>query len=118
MIAGYMKAAFIGIIESKIDNSMSDCEVENPCYYIIRCDRNRNRGGVACYVRQDVCFNLRGTAMGDIKSIFSDILFPKTKLIFERIIYRLPNNINFLECFEKHRMTRILIMKYFSLVNY
>ena len=53
MIAGNTKAAIIGITESKIDNFMSDSEVENLCYCIIRCDRNRNRGGVACYVRQD-----------------------------------------------------------------
>ena len=49
--------------------------------------------------------------MGDIEGIFLDILLPKTKPIFERIIDRPPNN--FLECFGKHRITSILIMKYF-----
>ena len=32
MIAGNTKAAIIGITESKIDNFMSDSEVENLCY--------------------------------------------------------------------------------------
>ena len=40
--------------------------------------------------------------MGHIKGIFLDILLPKTKPIFEGIIYRPPNNINSLECFNKH----------------
>ena len=58
------------IAESKVDNSTSDSEVEIPDYCILRCDRNRNGGGVACYVRQDLCFDLRSTAMGDIEGIF------------------------------------------------
>ena len=40
--------------------------------------------------------------MGDIEGIFFDILLPKTKPIFVGIIYRPPNSINFLECFNKH----------------
>ena len=101
-IAGNTKAAIIGITESKVDNSISDSEVEIPGYCILRCDRNRNGGGVACYVRQDLCFNLRSTAMGDIEGIFFDILLPKTKPVFVGIIYRPPTCINFLECFNKH----------------
>ena len=49
-IAGNTKAATIGITESKVDNSISHSEVEIPGYCILRCDRNRNGGGVACYV--------------------------------------------------------------------
>ena len=102
MIAGNTKAAIIGITESKVDNSIPDSETEIPGYCILRCDRNRNGGGVACYVRKDLCFNLRSTDMGDIEGIFLDILLPETKPIFVGIIYRPPNNINFLECFDKH----------------
>ena len=40
--------------------------------------------------------------MGDIEGIFFDISLPKTKPIFVGIIYRPPNSINFLECFNKH----------------
>ena len=101
-MAGNTKAAIIGITESKVDSSISDSEVEIPSYCILQCDQNRNGGGVACYVRQDLCFNLRSTAMGDIEGIFFDILLPKTKPIFVGIIYRPPNSINFLECFNKH----------------
>ena len=56
-IAGNTKAAIIGVTESKVGNSISDSEVKNPGYCIIRYARNRNGGGVACYIRQDLSFN-------------------------------------------------------------
>ena len=40
--------------------------------------------------------------MGDIEGIFLEILLSRTKSIFVGIIYRPPNNINFLEYFDKH----------------
>ena len=88
-ITGNTKAVIIRITESKVDNSISDSEVE---------DQNRNGGGVACYL----CFNLRSTTMGDIEGIFFDILLPKIKPVFVGIIYRPPESINFLGCFNKH----------------
>ena len=52
-MGGNTKAVIIGITESKIDNSTSDSEVEILGYWILRCGRNRNGGGFACYNRQD-----------------------------------------------------------------
>ena len=40
--------------------------------------------------------------MRDIEDIFLDILLPKTKPIFVGIIYRPPNSMSFLECFNNH----------------
>ena len=40
--------------------------------------------------------------MGDIESIFYHIFLPKTTPISVGIIYRPPNSINFLECFNNH----------------
>ena len=71
-MAGNTKVVIIGITESKVDNSISDSEVEIPGYCILSCEQKW--GGVASYVRQDLCFNLRSTAMGDIEGIFFDIL--------------------------------------------
>ena len=66
-ITGNIKAAVIGVAESKVGNSIYDSEVEIPGYCMLRCVKNRNREGTACYVRQNLCFNLRSTAMGDIE---------------------------------------------------
>ena len=102
MIKGNTKAAIIGITESKVDSSISDREVAIAGYCILQCNRNRNGGGGTCYVKQDLCFNLKSAVMGEIEGIFLNILLPKTKPIFVGIIYRPPNNINFSEWFSKH----------------
>ena len=57
------------------------------------------RGGITCYAKEDVCFNLVSTLME--RHIFGYFV-TKTKSIFVEIIYRHLNNVNFLECFEKH----------------
>ena len=59
-ITNKTKAAIIGITESKLDHTVPDLEVNLPGYDILRCYRNRNGGGVACYIRKDFCFNTRG----------------------------------------------------------
>ena len=52
-ITGNIKAAVIGVAESKVGNSIYDSEVEIPGYCMLRCVKNRNREGTACYVRQN-----------------------------------------------------------------
>lgn len=39
-----------------------------------------------CYVKQDLCFSLRGTVKGDIEGIFLNVLLTKTKTVFAGII--------------------------------
>ena len=58
-IVNKTKAAIIGITESKLDHTVPDSELNIPGYDILRCDRNRNGGGVACYIRKDLCFNTK-----------------------------------------------------------
>ena len=50
-IAKSTNAAVIGISESKLDASALDPEISIDNYKILHCDRNRQVGGVACYVR-------------------------------------------------------------------
>ena len=50
-IAKSTNAAVIGICESKLDASVLDPEISIDNYKNLRCDRNRQGGGVACYVR-------------------------------------------------------------------
>ena len=42
------KAAVIGVTESKLDATVLDGEVNIDGYEVIRSDRNRHGGGVAC----------------------------------------------------------------------
>ena len=80
-IANKTKAAITGIIESKFDHTVSDPEVNLPVYDILQCDRNRNAGGVAYYIRKDLCFNTRALNCKEIENIIFDILLPKSKPI-------------------------------------
>ena len=91
MIANKTKAAIIGIVESKLDHTVPDLEVNLPGYDILPCDRNGIGGSVACYVRKDLCFNTRPLNCKEIENIVFDILLPKSKPITIGVFYRPPN---------------------------
>ena len=91
MIANKTKAAIIGIIESKLDHTVPDLQVNLPGYDIPPCDRNGIGGGVACYVRKDLCFNTRPLNCKEIENIVFDILLPKSKPITIGVCCRPPN---------------------------
>ena len=94
------KPAILGITESKLDSSVSDQEVNISGYSILRSDRNRNGGGVACYIRADLCFNRRNVFSNTIEQVFFDLLIPKVKPISIGIFYRPPKANTFLETFQ------------------
>ena len=94
------KPAILGITESKLDSSVSDQEVNISGYSILRSDRNRNGGGVACYIRADLCFNRRNVFSNTIEHVFFDLLISKVKPISIGIFYRPPNANTFLETFQ------------------
>ena len=96
-----------GITESKRDDTVPDLEVNLPGYDVLRYDRNRNGGGVACYIRKDLCFNTRALNCKEIENIIFEILLPKSKPITIGAFYRPPNQANFMK----------LIVKSFSLLN-
>ena len=64
---------------------------------IIRCDRNRHGGGVACYIRNDLSYNILSVFPREIESVFFEILLPNSKPITVGTIYRPPNQSNFLK---------------------
>ena len=64
---------------------------------IPRHDRNRNGGGIACYIRSDLCYNETTPVSNEIEYIFVDIFIPKVKIISVGNFYRPPTQTNFLE---------------------
>ena len=96
-IAKKSKAVVIGISESKLDKSVLDGEVSIDGYEMIRSDRDRHGGGVACYVRSDMAFNIRKDFSTDVENIFFDILLPNSKPILVGIVYRPPTQMDFLD---------------------
>ena len=96
-IARKTRATVIGITESKLDGSVLDGEINIDGYELVRSDWNRHGGGVACYIRNDISFSVRGDFSSEIENIFLDILLPKTKPILIGILYRLPDQSKFLD---------------------
>ena len=96
-IAGKSNAAIIGISETKLDNSVLNSEIDIENYTIIRRDRNRNGGGVACYIRRDICFNELNIFSSDIENICFNILLKNMQPIKVCVFYRPPNFNKFVE---------------------
>ena len=96
-IARKTRATVIGITESKLDGSVLDGEINIDGYELVRSDWNRHGGGVACCIRSDISFNVRGDFSSEIENIFFDILLPKTKPILIGILYRPPEQSKFLD---------------------
>ena len=100
-IAKKSNATIIGITESKLDKSVTDEEVKIEGYKILRDDRNRFGGGVACYIKSDIAYDQREDILEEIENIFLNILLPNTKPILVGIIYKPPDKTDFLEKFTK-----------------
>ena len=76
---------------------MLDGEIRIDGYTPLRSDRNRQGGGVICYIRKDISFNKLDLKSEDIEHIFIDIFLPKTKPITIGILYRPPKQTRFLK---------------------
>ena len=96
-IVARTNAAVIGISEPKLGGTIFQSEIQISNYDLLRCDRRRNCGGVACYIRSDIGYLQKRFFLKEIKNIFAQILLPKTKPLIAGIIYRPPNQSNFLE---------------------
>ena len=96
-IAERTKAAVIGITESMLDESIFQSEIQIDNYDLRRCDRNRNGGGVACYIRSDISHVQKDFFPNVIENIFFEILLLKTSPITVEIMCRPPCQTNFLE---------------------
>ena len=86
-IAKCTNAVVIGICKSKLDASVLDPEISIDNYKILRCDRNRQGGGVVCYVRNDLSYNTISVFPREVENIFFEILLPNSKPIIVGIIY-------------------------------
>ena len=81
---------------------MPTSEIQIDEYDLLRCDRNRHGGGVACYIRNDLSYNVKSYFPKDIENIFFELLLPNTKPIVVGTIYHPPNQTNFMEIFNEN----------------
>ena len=74
--------SIIGVTETKLDGSVFDSEVNIENYELIRHDRNRQGGGVACYIRKDLHFNKLNIFSDNIENVCFDIVLKNLQTIY------------------------------------
>ena len=67
---------------------------------MILSDRNRNGGGIVCYIKICISFSYHGSLSENFENILIDILLPKSKPITLGIIYRPPGQSSFIDYFK------------------
>ena len=78
--------------ETRLDNSISDSEVKIPGYDIVQCDRNRNGGGVAMFIRSNISFINRNDLVPEVlEQICVEISRLNSKPFLVSSWYRPPN---------------------------
>ena len=82
-----------------ISKTIFDAEIYIEGYCILRCDRDRKGGGVACYIKHNICFSTKHILSKNNILSKNIMLLPKTKLISVAIVYRPPKNTRFLQLF-------------------
>ena len=65
-----------------------------PCS-IVRCDRDRKVGNIACYIKHNIFFSTTNILSKNLKVILVDLLLSKTKPISEGTVYGPPKDTNF-----------------------
>ena len=87
-LANSSNIAVIEISKSKLDGPVLLSEIQINNYDLLRRYRNRNGGGVACYIRSDISYIQKQYFPKEIENIFFKILLSKIKQIVAGIIYR------------------------------
>ena len=77
-IKNYIKSAILDTTKSKLDSFVSNAEANINGYIIIRNGRNRDCGVVACYIRNDLCFDTKNIFSNSIEYVFFRKSHPKS----------------------------------------
>ena len=89
----------LGITETKLDYTVSNEELKIDGCNLLRSHRNKNGGGVACHIKNNIVHNWKLSISENIENIVLHILLPKSKPITVGIIYRPLNHVDFVDHF-------------------
>ena len=76
----FFNAGVIEITETKLDNTIYDSKVTIDGYNIVRNDRNRKGGGVACYIRSNIFYSRKTCLSDNLENIFIVFCFQRQNL--------------------------------------
>ena len=77
----------------------SELEIEG--YDLVRSDRSRRGGGVACFVKNFISYNRKPNFCINTESIFIEIFLTKSKPVLIGILYRPPDKYDFVNGLER-----------------
>ena len=100
-VAKLTNATVIGLSETKLDNTVLSSELEIEGYDLVRSDRSRRGGGVACFVKNSISYNRKPNFCTNTESIFIEIFLPRSKPVLIGILYRPPDKYDFVNCLER-----------------
>ena len=72
-IANITNVSIIGISETKLDETILSSELEVDGYDLVRLDRSRRGGGVACYIKSSIAYSYKDSFCSNMESVFVDI---------------------------------------------
>ena len=113
----------------KLDSSVTNAEISINGYSIISSDRNGNVGGVACYIRNDLCFNIKNIFSNSIEHVFFRNSHTKSLTYWNQNILQTSKCNYFLDIFSKissklvtklvrYIFLETLLSTYFKTVNH
>ena len=99
-VAKLTNAAVIGLSETKLVKTVLSSEIEIEGYDLVRSDRSRRGGGVACFVKNSISYNQKPNFCINAESIFIEIFLPRSKPFLIGMLYRSPDKYDFANCLE------------------
>ena len=100
-IAKLTNTTVIGLSETKLGNTVLSSEIEIEGYNLVRSDRFRRGGGVACFVKNSILYNGKPNFCNNTESIFIEIFLPKSNPVLISILYRPTDKYDFVNCLER-----------------
>ena len=93
------KISELSITESWLNSSVTNTEIDIEGYNAIKKDRSGN-GGVCVHIRDDLVFSACGDIQTEDKTLWFELLLPKTKSVIIGTVYKPPKQEDFLDNFE------------------
>ena len=100
------KPHIFGLNEARLDNSVTDENIDIEGYSVLRKDRNRFDEGCVIYIDNNITFECREDLDDDLESVSIELLFPNIRPIIYTCLNRPPKST--VELFDK---TEILFSK-------
>ena len=85
-VAKLTNATVIGLSEAKLDNTVLSSELEIEGYDLVRSDKSRRGGGVACFIKNSISYNCKPNFCINAECIFTELFLPKSKPVLIGIL--------------------------------